>query len=81
MVGKDKLVPIDSKIWTKEDLRLIKTLGRKKYLELLLEGKNGVQPDVMSPLFSCVFPCIFHVSYFLRNRNVVQRLDYGRDYS
>jgi hypothetical protein len=78
--GKDKLVPTDSKIKAKEDPRLIKALGRKNYLELLLEGKNGVQPDVMSPLFSYVFSCIFHVSCFLRNRNVVQRLGSRRDY-
>jgi hypothetical protein len=45
--GKDKLVPTDSKIKAKEDPRLIKALGRKNYLELLLEGKNGVQPDVI----------------------------------
>ena len=57
---RDKLIPIDSKIRTKKDPTLIKALGRKKYLELLLEGKNGVQLEVISVIFSCIFLCSLH---------------------
>jgi hypothetical protein len=45
----------------KKTPRLIKALGRKKYLELLLKGKNGIPPKVISVILSCIFSCILHV--------------------